>query len=120
MRNLILASTVFALVGCGSHVDGTMNRTGDPSSSSAVDYPAGPYGYKEGRVIENLEFTGKIPVNAGTDYASLQMQKITMNDFRKDPAVKLVYIVGSARWCVPCNDEQPLVRDLGEKYKAQG
>src|SRR5437762_8782472 len=118
MRVLLLASTLLALNGCGSHVDPTMNRTGD--TSSAVDYPAGPYGYKEGSVIENIQFTGKIPMAAGTNYSTLPMQKITLNDFHHDSTVKILFLVGAARWCGPCNMEAPAVKMLADKYRAQG
>jgi hypothetical protein len=119
MRNVLLASSVFALIGCVPLVDHTPNR--DPAASNdAVGYPAGPYGYKEGRIIENLVFSGKVPSMAGTSYMTLPMQQITLNDFRTDPTVKLVLLVGSARWCVPCNEEQPIMKMLGEMYRAQG
>jgi hypothetical protein len=122
MRNVLLTSAIFLIVGCAPPVDHTPNRSAtDPTATNdAVGYPPGPYGYKQDRIIENLQFTGKIPSMPGTDYSTLPMQKITLNDFRINPAVKLVFMVGSARWCVPCNEEQPKVRDLGAKYQSQG
>jgi hypothetical protein len=124
MRHVLpLASFIFFVVGCAPPpVDHTPNRTA-ASANDALGYPPPPYGYKEGRTIENIDFTGKMPTDAAAaaaTYMTLGMQKISLNDFRINPAVKLIYLIGSARWCVPCNDEQPMAKMLGEMYKPQG
>src|SRR5262245_20562881 len=120
MRNLWLVPVASAslLFGC-SHVDNTKNRMDTGGTMSAVDYPAEPYGYQVDNTIQNIEFLGKVPKSASDDYASLPMQKVSLSDFYKSSTAKLLFIVGAARWCGPCNMEAPSIKRLGDTYAPQ-
>jgi thiol-disulfide isomerase/thioredoxin len=81
------------------------------------DYPPGPYGYGMGTTMANLNFIGKQSPTP-TDYSTLPMQPITMADVRKD--AKLILIDGAARWCTPCNYDQPEMVTLEANYASKG
>lgn len=101
------------LAACGAPTDPTPNRA--PPTSG--DYPAPPYGYGEGTTMANLNFIGKDSPTA-TDYSTLPMQPITMADVRKD--AKLILIDGAARWCTPCNYDQPEMVNIEASYASKG
>ena len=111
MRYVVV--TLLALVGCGPPTDPTPNR----ALPSSADYPAGPYGYGQGTTMANLSFLGKQSPTA-TDYTGLPMQTITLADVRKD--AKLIFIDGAARWCTPCNRDQPTMRSVEATYAPKG
>lgn len=111
MRFVIIAA--FALIGCGAPTDPTPNR---PAPSNG-DYPAGPYGYGQGTTIANLNFIGKSSPMP-TDYSALPMQPITLGDVRQN--TKLILIDGAARWCTPCNRDQPNMKQIEETYASRG
>ena len=67
--------------------------------------------------MANLNFIGKEAPSA-TDYSTLPMQPITMADVRKD--AKLILIDGAARWCTPCNYDQPEMVNIEANYAAKG
>lgn len=108
-----LASIVGGGVGCGSPTDPTPNRA--PSTGS--DYPAGPYGYATGTTIGNLSFIGK-QADAHVDYGTLTMQTFTLDAVRQN--AKLILIDGAARWCTPCNRDQPTMHQIQQSYAAKG
>ena len=111
MRFVIIAA--FALIGCGAPTDPTPNR---PAPSNG-DYPAGPYGYGEGTTIANLNFIGKTSPMP-TDYSTLPMQPISLGDVRQN--AKLILIDGAARWCTPCNYDQPEMVNIDSTYGPKG
>jgi thiol-disulfide isomerase/thioredoxin len=111
MRFVIIA--VLALIGCGAPSDPTPNR----AAPSSGDYPPGPYGYGQGTTIANLNFIGKQSATA-TDYSTLPMQPITLAQVRQNS--KLILIDGAARWCTPCNRDQPTMRQIDATYGPQG
>ncbi len=101
--------------GCGAPTDPTPNRA--PPTGS--DYPAGPYGYGQGTTMANLNFIGKRS-DTSTDYSLLPMQPITMAELRQEPNAKLILIDGAARWCTPCNRDQPTMRNIESTYADKG
>jgi hypothetical protein len=108
-----------AVAGCSNGGDPTMNQQ-DPS---AANYPAGPYGYVEGQIIENIKLIGKIDPQgaAGTaTYDTLPMQTVSLADYHADATVKFVAISGVAGWCGPCNAEQQFVPNLQATYEPKG
>jgi hypothetical protein len=108
-----LLAVAFVVAGCGAPTDSTPNRMGVGSA----DYPLGPYGYAAGTTIANLQFVGK-QSDAPTDYSQLPMKELSLGDLRKD--VKLIILDGAARWCSPCNRDQPSVKSIEANYKARG
>lgn len=111
MRFVVVAW--LALAGCGAPTDPTPNRAPPPSA----DYPAGPYGYGQGTTIANLSFLGKQSPTA-VDYSSLPMNAIALADVRRSS--KLILIDGAARWCTPCNQDQPAMRSIEANYADKG
>jgi hypothetical protein len=83
----------------------------------SADYPVGPYGYTAGTTIANLQFVGK-QSDAPTDYSQLPMKELSLGDLRKD--VKFIILDGAARWCSPCNRDQPSVKSIEANYKSRG
>jgi len=104
---------VLALLGCCSPTDPTPNR----APPTSADYPAGPYGYGMGTTMANLSFLGKQSPTA-TDYTPLTMNSIALADVRKSS--KLIFIEGAARWCTPCNQDQPAMRSIEASYAQKG
>jgi thiol-disulfide isomerase/thioredoxin len=113
MRLVVVMLALVAAAGCGAPVDNTPNR---PAPSTG-DYPAGPYGYTAGTTISNLSFIGK-QSDFPTDYTQLPMQRIEMAELRKN--AKFIVLDGAARWCGPCNRDQPAMKDLEATYAPQG
>lgn len=122
MRLAIFSSVaLFALVACdpGPRMD-LANRMAD---DQAQNYPAAPYGYQVGAVIQNIKFVGKADPDgaAGTaTYDTLPMKAFALSDFYGSPDVKLLVVSGVAGWCGPCNEEQFEVPDLQAKYEPLG
>lgn len=112
MRLVVVAWLALA-AGCGAPSDPTPNR----APPASADYPAGPYGYGQGTTIANLSFLGKQSPTA-VDYTSLAMNAITLADVRKSS--KLIVLDGAARWCTPCNQDQPAMRSIQASYADKG
>ena len=69
----------------------------------APDYPAAPYGYRPGRVIEDLVFQGKHDANlSGRVDANDPVATLSLHDYHQDPSTKLLVLVACAMWCGPC------------------
>ncbi len=125
MRTLTTVTAAFALFvgvlmasGCGGSADTTANK-GNSDTQHDADYPVGPYGYTKGSVVADYKFLGKTPTAADT-YAALPLRDIFLGEFHSDPAMRHLLIVGSAGWCVFCNEEAPNVEALATKFKDQG
>lgn len=114
VRLPIFVITLLA-IGCGPPTDPTQNRA--PATGS--DYPAGPYGYGQGTIMGNLSFIGK-QSDGPTDYTQLPMQSFTLADVRARPDAKLILIDGAARWCTPCNRDQPTMKQVEANYASKG
>ena len=110
---IVALAFVVGGIGCGAPSDPTPNR----APPASADYPAGPYGYGQGTTMENLSFLGKQSATA-TDYTTLPMQTFALADVRKTS--KLILIDGAARWCTPCNDDQPTMRAIEASYADKG
>lgn len=126
MRTLSLLAATFAVStgllasGCGgAPADNTANKTGTEVTQHDADYPAGPYGYTQGSVVSDYKFLGKTPTATDT-YAALPLRDLYLGEFHSDPTLRYVLVVGSAGWCVYCNEEAPNVEAIATKYKDQG
>ena len=117
MRLVRLPLFVITLVvaGCGAPTDPTQNRA--PPTGS--DYPGGPYGYVEGTTIANLSLIGK-QSDGPTDYTQLPMKSFSLGDVRQQMNAKLILIDGAARWCTPCNRDQPAMKMVEANYASKG
>lgn len=88
----------------------------DASTEPACDYPTGPYGTETGDMVENFEFEGY----ADPDYlckpaAALKMDLSTKrtlsfkdyycNSTCPDQKRRLLWVIVSAGWCGPCQEE---------------
>ena len=89
----------FGSLGCSTtYVDPTLNQG---NNNNNVKYPAGPYGYVQDETIENIQFIGKVDpggINGGADYTTLKMNYVSLADYHNDPAVKYIWMAGTAGW----------------------
>jgi len=115
MRLAILVAGVAAVtVGCGAPTDATPNRM----VAASGEYPGGPYGYQAGTTIADLKFVGK-QSETFVDYSTLPMQELSLADLRTEDT-KFILIDGAARWCRPCNQDQPSIKSIHANYGARG
>lgn len=135
MKRWIAIVGMLALVaGCSddssSTTDGgTVPQADTTSQCGAGIYPCGPYGTAVNSVAQNFEFDGYMdPKNHCTDHDKKVMdtttlRKISFSDwFLGDSSCaaqkkELLWVVVSAGWCVPCQDE---VKAIQQKYAAGG
>src|SRR6185312_11491972 len=102
---------------CASRSQRSSQSPSSSAPSANGDYPPGPYGYGQGTIMANLNFVGKqSPMNV--DYTTLPMQPIDMATVRQN--AKLILIDGAARWCTPCNRDQPNMRQIEQDYASKG
>jgi hypothetical protein len=121
MRTSILATMALAIFGCSApvHTDDTPNQ----QNPADTNYVPGPYGYSQGSIMQNIQFTGKVDPGGAAgmaDYNTMPMAPITLASYHNDPSVKVLFISGVARWCAPCNDEQTQVPTVQAKYEPKG
>jgi hypothetical protein len=120
MRSFIVLCGSLALAaGCGS--GGGSGMAGPPAASG--DYVPGPFGYTEGKIIENISFNAKWdPAGAqgAASYDQLALKPLTLGDLHQEPSLKYIVIAGVAGWCVPCSDEQAGLPALQAKYESRG
>lgn len=87
-----------------------------PDTGPACDYPAGPYGTTEGKVVENFEFVGFADAQYLCKVAKDQVmdlsapRKISFKDFYCNSGCeskkrRLLWVMVSAGWCGPCHQE---------------
>ncbi|HEY2749304.1 MAG TPA: hypothetical protein VGL86_32020 [Polyangia bacterium] len=112
---LAISILLVACVGCGAPTDPTPNRA--PPASAG--YPPGPYGYGQGTIMADLQFVGKTSPTT-TDYSTLPLEQIKMSDVRQLPNAKLILVDGAARWCTPCNYDQPEMASIEANYASKG
>jgi hypothetical protein len=110
---LAIVVAVLAVAGCGAPTDPTPNRM----AVGTGDYPPPPYGYAGGTTIADLQFVGKQSPGPA-DYQELPMQALSLATLRQD--TKLIVLEGAARWCVPCNRDQPAMKSLAATYGPRG
>jgi hypothetical protein len=104
----------------GSEVPGDTGQ-----DRAALEYPAGPYGTREGATIPNLEYLGwRSPADAAYDPA--KFETIRLSDFYNPDGTKgntkLLLLNASAIWCSVCRSEMKHFRetDLYRQYKERG
>ena len=115
---LALATLVPALAGCPAPNPVALPDFSTPAGdlagadlSSVCNYPKGPYGTATNSVIANLGF--QIKRNAmGAATA------INLGDLHCNSDIKVLAILVSAEWCLPCQAEQPELVQLYSDYAA--
>jgi hypothetical protein len=118
-----LTIIIIALVnGCGSSetaresVDSGTSSCQTPSSA----YPAGPYGYDVGSVIEPSSFTGR---KSGVPAANAPYDKIALADYyaMRNSGKRYLVLNVAAFWCTNCADEaKDIQKNYLPKYGAKG
>jgi thiol-disulfide isomerase/thioredoxin len=92
-----------------------------PACIPPAIYPAPPYGYRAGRVIEDLAFQGKHDADlSGRVDSNDPVTTLSLHDYHQDPNTKLLVIVACAMWCAPCVAEQPSLNTMSTSYEASG
>lgn len=99
-RVLALALPVVALaLACSSNTAPT--QSGACTSSEAPGYPACPYGYDKGAVIENASFIGR-KAGIGSPRETFDLASYHA---LKASGKKVLVINVAALWCSPCREE---------------
>jgi hypothetical protein len=99
---------------------------GSPDLSVAAcvpppSYPAGPYGFTVGRVMEDLVFAGKHDTNGDGKIDSADpATTIALSDYYQSSSTHLLAVIACATWCTPCVMEQPGLNTLYATYHQQG
>jgi len=83
-------------------------------------YPVGPYGKNPGDVITNLGWTGKTDSNMNGFVSDDGYTTICLASYFQNPNIQVVVLIGSAVWCVPCNEEVPDLVTLYQSYQSDG
>jgi hypothetical protein len=83
-------------------------------------YPFGPYGTNPGDVITNLSWTGKTDTNANGIVSDDAFNTLCLATYFQNPNIQVVVLIGSAVWCVPCNQEVPDLVTLYQSYQTAG
>ena len=95
-----------------------------PETGPACEYPKGPYGTSEGKIVENFVFDGFADAQYLCKSAKDQVmdlsatRKISFKDFYcntgcSDKKRRLLWVMVSAGWCGPCHQE---VMDTQAQY----
>lgn len=71
-------------------------------------FPSGPYGFRRGDTIDNLDFT----TQDGT--------RITMEQIRSDPTVKAIIWASGAMWCGACRAEAEELQSVYSRIGTRG
>ena len=120
-RQLVLAFAavliaVVVLVGVTTPLGNTANGPAavDPKATAYILSSPPPVGLKVGATAPEFSVTG----DDGTTYqlTDLNGAPIRLADLRG----KGVWVNFWTTWCPPCQAEVPILRDLSERYKAQG
>lgn len=102
---------------------GLENPGGGGSTSSAVKYPAGPYGLDLNTTVTDYTFLGlRQPLEA--NYDTSKTENLSFHDYynpEADPAKpKWLMVTASARWCTFCKSEAARSMKVYDKYKGLG
>jgi hypothetical protein len=107
-----LTALLFAC-GCGG-------GTQAPAACDAGAYPCGPYGYGMGATIADLTLSGQRDANGNGRATDDPVAPIHLSDYFHDPALAALVIVIGSESCVPCQNEQPDLVTLQQRYPGQG
>jgi hypothetical protein len=95
-------------------------KDADPPCDPSV-YPCGPYGFAVGSIAPNLSLEGRVDTNADGAITSADgISQISFASLRAGAGVRALAVIGSAVWCLPCNQEAGAVVSLAASYKAAG
>jgi len=94
------------VVGCSSEL--LCNRF-NGKCETGDDYPEGPYGVDNGKIIKNIEWTKP-------DGKKISL-KMLHNQFLKTGYPRAIILVASAGWCSPCRQETPRVEEYYKQTK---
>jgi hypothetical protein len=79
-----------------------------PDDAMPTGYPAGPYGTREGSIID------------AHDFVTIDEGALSLADLHADPTNTLLLVATSAGWCTACVEEQPILQALHEAHAAEG
>lgn len=101
MLGLVGASLL--LLACGEGPD----EVGPPSDRT--NYPAGPYGTREGAIVDNLRFK------------TIEGEEFNLDDHVfKDPHNRVLLLSSVAGWCAPCIEEQGQLKAWHNEFAKRG
>jgi thiol-disulfide isomerase/thioredoxin len=82
-------------------------------------YPCGPYGYGMGAVIADFTVSGQRDQNGNGRATDDPVISIAMSDYFHDPKLKALAIIVGSESCVPCQNEQPDLVTLHQRYQGK-
>jgi hypothetical protein len=85
----------------------------------AGGYPCGPYGYTTGAVIADVAVSGQRDQNGNGNATDDPVTTIRMSDYRNDSRLKALAIIIGSESCVPCQNEQPSLVALDQRYQGR-
>jgi hypothetical protein len=100
------------LFGCGAASHG-----GNICDAGA--YPCGPYGYGPGAVLADIAVSGQRDQNGNGRATDDPVMAIRMADYFHDAKLKALAIVVGSESCVPCQNEQPDLVTLFQRYQGK-
>jgi hypothetical protein len=92
----------------------------DGGACDSAAYPCGPYGLAQGSTIDNLVLQGKRDQNKSGDVLDDAIMPIAFADYHAAPGVRALLVVIGTETCVPCQNEQPQLISLYQRYAASG
>jgi thiol-disulfide isomerase/thioredoxin len=98
-----------------------VDLAGPPACRPPLFYPPPPYGFRAGRVIEDLSFQGQHDTNADGKITSADtVSTISLHDYFQNSNIQVLVIVALAEWCGPCKMEAPGLKTLYQQYQSAG
>src|SRR5262249_3617748 len=82
-------------------------------------YPCGPYGYTTGAVIADVAVSGQRDANGHGNASDDPVGTIHLSDYFHDARLKALAIIIGSESCVPCQNEQPTLVTLQQRYQGR-
>ena len=79
-----------------------------PGLPGVTAFPSGPYGFRRGDTVDNLDFT------------TVDGERITMEQIRSDPSVKAIIWASGAMWCGACRAEAEELQSIYARIGTRG
>ena len=103
MKRLSTLPLILLLAACGSTAVTDAGEIGDRTT-----YPEGPYGTRQGAILENLTFR------------TAEGEPVSLHDLRTDESLRVLLVNSMAEWCQPCIQEQPDLVALQSEFGSRG
>ena len=100
-------------------LSGCSSSTQPSNSCDAGAYPCGPYGYGQGATIADVTVSGQRDGNGNGHATDDPVADIRLSDYFHDSRLKALAIIIGSESCVPCQNEQPDLVTLQQRYQGK-